>query len=59
MLAKVLEHFDHEIYALGGVVSGHTLKHVAAAVAGFVVWWMLLTRTPVVRAAKIGARSPA
>jgi len=57
MLAKVLEHFDHEIYALGGVVSGHTLKHVAAAVAGFVVWWMLLTRAPVVPAARIGARA--
>lgn len=31
--AKLLEHFDPQIFALTGhVVSGHTLKHVAAAV---------------------------
>ena len=30
-LAKVFEAFDAPIYALGGVVSGHTLKHLAAA----------------------------
>lgn len=56
MLAKVLEHFDHEIYELAGVVSGHTLKHVAAAVSGFVVAWMLLTRTPVEAAGPSASR---
>lgn len=31
--AKLLEHFDKEIFSmLGGVVSGHTLKHIAAAI---------------------------
>ncbi|MGQ0552846.1 MAG: ceramidase domain-containing protein [Planctomycetota bacterium] len=30
--AKLLEMFDHQIYAMLGVVSGHTLKHLAAAV---------------------------
>jgi hypothetical protein len=56
VLAKVLEHFDHELYALGGVVSGHTLKHVAAAVAGFVVCRMLLSRREIGHAAARGDR---
>ena len=30
-LAKVLEHFDGAIYSVGHFVSGHTLKHLAAA----------------------------
>jgi hypothetical protein len=31
-VAKALESYDHEVFeALGGVVSGHTLKHLAAA----------------------------
>ena len=36
--AKVLESFDYDIFALGRLASGHTLKHVAAA--GGV--WLLL-----------------
>lgn len=43
--SKVLEALDHQVFALGGIVSGHTLKHVAAAVAGAIVWRMLLRRT--------------
>ena len=32
--AKLLEHFDHEVYnLLGKMVSGHTLKHLAATIA--------------------------
>ena len=39
VLAKLLEHFDRQVYeALGHAVSGHTLKHLAAA-AG--TWWMI------------------
>jgi hypothetical protein len=34
VLAKGFEHFDREIFELTGVVSGHTLKHVAAGLAG-------------------------
>jgi len=45
VLAKVLESMDAEILALGHVVSGHSLKHVAAAAAGFVACRMLLRRT--------------
>lgn len=33
IVAKVLEHFDPQVFALlGGTVSGHTIKHVAAAI---------------------------
>jgi len=59
VLAKVLEHFDHELYALGRVVSGHTLKHVAAAVAGFVVCWMLLSRREIGHTTAGGVRAAA
>jgi hypothetical protein len=45
VLAKVLESLDGEILALGHVVSGHSLKHVAAAAAGFVACRMLMRRT--------------
>jgi len=36
--AKVAELLDREIYALGNLLSGHTLKHLLAAVA---VWWLV------------------
>lgn len=44
VLAKGFEHFDREIFALTGVVSGHTLKHLAAGIAGLPVVWMLWRR---------------
>jgi len=31
ILAKLLERFDQQVFALGGVISGHSLKHVAAS----------------------------
>ncbi len=41
--AKLLEHFDNQIYALlGETVSGHSLKHLAAAMATYVVVRMVL-----------------
>lgn len=45
VLAKVLEYFDAQVLAHTHLVSGHSLKHVAAAVAGFVACRMLLLRT--------------
>ena len=38
VLAKVLELLDRPIFSVGHLVSGHTLKHVAAAGAGY---WIL------------------
>lgn len=45
VLSKILEAYDAEILAWGHVVSGHTLKHFAAAVAGVPVCLMLMRRT--------------
>jgi len=44
VLAKLLETFDHEVLAVSQFVSGHTLKHLAAAAAAFVVCYMLANR---------------
>jgi Ceramidase len=42
-LAKLLEHFDGHVFdLLGHAVSGHTLKHLAAAVGPWVVLRMVL-----------------
>ncbi len=37
-LAKVFELLDRQVFAIGGVVSGHTLKHVAAGIAVLELW---------------------
>ena len=37
LLAKLCEHFDAQIFAAGGIISGHTLKHVVAALGLFQV----------------------
>ena len=49
VLAKVLETFDAPVFrATGGLVSGHTLKHLAAAVAAWALLrWVVATRRPV------------
>jgi hypothetical protein len=38
VLAKICETADRQIFEAGHLVSGHTLKHLAAAVGG---WWIL------------------
>jgi hypothetical protein len=44
-VSKLLEHFDGQVFdLLNRSVSGHTLKHLAAAAAAFVVLRMLLAR---------------
>ena len=47
VMAKGFEHFDREIFEWTGVVSGHSLKHVAAGLAGLPVAFMLWRRRPV------------
>lgn len=37
VLAKLFEHFDREVYQLTGIVSGHSLKHVSAALGMYVL----------------------
>ena len=42
--AKVFEAADGVIFALGGIVSGHTLKHITAAISAYWILRMLLLR---------------
>ena len=46
-MAKVLETFDKRIFAMGHIVSGHTLKHLAGAMAGYWIVRMVERREPV------------
>lgn len=50
VLSKLLEIFDAGVFALGHVVSGHTLKHLAACGSAFVACAMLMRRSPRARA---------
>jgi hypothetical protein len=45
-LAKAFEALDAPIFGLGRALSGHTLKHLFAALSGYAVWRMLQTRQP-------------
>ena len=45
--AKIFELLDNPIFALTGIVSGHTLKHLAAAVCAYWILRMLRHRVPV------------
>jgi hypothetical protein len=44
VLAKILEATDGPIFAVGGIVSGHTLKHLAAALSTYWILRMLRLR---------------
>ena len=48
VLAKILESLDRQIFSLGHSVSGHTLKHLAAAAGVYSIFRMLARRRPVV-----------
>ena len=48
VLAKILEETDRQVFALGHIVSGHTLKHLAAAAASYWILRMLQKREVVV-----------
>lgn len=47
VLAKLAEDFDRAVFELtGNIISGHSLKHLLAALALFVVYMMLRRRAP-------------
>jgi hypothetical protein len=50
LLAKALEAGDRPIFAAGNIVSGHTLKHLAAGACGYFVLRMLEKRKPITKA---------
>lgn len=46
LAAKLAEHYDHAVFSLTGeIISGHSLKHLLAGLALFVVYRMLRRRT--------------
>ena len=47
VLAKLLEHFDAAVYAALHVMSGHPLKHLAAAIACYSILRAFETRRPI------------
>jgi hypothetical protein len=46
-IAKVLEALDKQVYAQGGYISGHTLKHLVAGLGAYLILFMLQRRKPV------------
>lgn len=46
-LAKLLEYLDETIFSFGAILSGHTLKHLAAAAAAFTILRLFQTRQPI------------
>jgi hypothetical protein len=48
-LAKVFEFTDEAIYSVGNLLSGHTLKHLAAAAACFAILRYFQTRQPILQ----------
>jgi hypothetical protein len=46
LLAKILETANRQVFEVGHIVSGHTLKHLAAACAGYWILRMLQKRRP-------------
>jgi Ceramidase len=46
-LAKLLEFLDEKIFSFVSIVSGHTLKHLAAAAAAFTILRLFMTRQPI------------
>jgi hypothetical protein len=46
LLAKLLELGDRQVFAVGGIVSGHTLKHLVSGLASYWVLRMLIARRP-------------
>jgi hypothetical protein len=45
-LAKLFEYYDHKVYSFGGILSGHTLKHLAAASACLAILRLFQVRRP-------------
>ena len=44
IIAKLLEHFDGEVYGFLKVISGHSLKHIVASLGIFVLFYTFVKR---------------
>jgi hypothetical protein len=49
--SKLFEHYDHNIFALSRIISGHSLKHIVAAMAPAVLLCGFAARRPVAKPA--------
>ena len=47
VVSKIAEHYDAELYAATGALSGHAIKHLAAAVGTLFIYIALRRRRPV------------
>jgi hypothetical protein len=56
VLSKVAEFYDRAIYSVGEVVSGHTIKHLAAAAACYAILRYFQTRRPIEAVKPVAAR---
>ena len=56
VLSKVAEFYDRAIYSVGEVVSGHTIKHLAAAAACYAILRYFQTRRPIGAVKPVAAR---
>jgi hypothetical protein len=54
-VAKIFEAADRPIFALGRIVSGHTLKHLVAALSAYWILRMLRLRLPIATLAAVAA----
>lgn len=58
-LSKALEYYDHAVFAAsGGIVSGHTLKHLAAAAACYALLRYIAQRRPLTAPAATARTAP-
>ena len=55
-LAKLLEASDAKIYSFGHLLSGHTLKHFAAAAGGYMILKLFKSRWPIADSARFLTR---
>jgi hypothetical protein len=46
-VAKLTEHYDRAIFSVGSIVSGHTIKHLAAAATCYAILRYFQTRKPI------------
>ncbi len=44
VIAKIMEHFDTQVYSFLELISGHSLKHIIASIGLFVIFYTFLKR---------------
>jgi hypothetical protein len=47
VVSKIAEYYDADLYTATGALSGHSIKHIAAAVGTLFIYIALRSRRPV------------